>query len=213
MLKQVFLVRHAQSEEDVKPSMHNSVSDRRISITAIGKRQTLETVEILSPKISTYQRVKIITSPSNRAEQTMSSFCSSFPLIDFDLMIESRIRNLNWGNVDESTIKEVEKERYRVGVLHFQFPQGDYTPDFVRDIECFVEELKEEGKSENYPECAIVFTHGFALRIIVKAFLAVSDEEFRFFANPPNCYVAILDNVDSGKFVLREPLPKINFHV
>lgn len=213
MLKQVFLVRHAQSEEDVEPCMHNSVSDRRISITAVGKRQALETVKILSPKISAYQRVKIITSPSNRAEQTMSLFCSSLPLIHFDSSIEPRIRNLNWGNVDENTVKTVEKERYRVGVLHFRFPQGDNTPDFVRDIECFVEELRVAGMSENHPECAVIFTHGFALRIIAKAFLAISDDEFRFFANPPNCYVAILDGVESGEFVLREPLPKVHFPV
>lgn len=213
MLKQVFLVRHAQSDEDIEPGIHNHISDRRISITSIGKEQTLEMVRILSQDISIYQRVKIITSPSNRAEQTMSLFCSSFPLINFYTSIEPRIRNLNWGNVDEKTIKEVEEERYRVGVLNFRFPQGDYTPAFVRDIERFVEELKEGGMSENHPECAVIFTHGFALRVIVKAFLAISDQEFRFYANPPNCYVAVLNSVESGQFVLKEPLPKINFYV
>lgn len=211
MLKQVFLVRHAQSEEDVDPSMRNGTTDRRISITTVGKRQALEAAEILSPKIFVYQRVKIITSPSNRANQTMSLFCSSFPLIDFDSSIEPRIRNLNWGNVDENTVKAVEKERYRVGVLHFQFPQGDSTPDFVRGVEDFIGELKEEGMSKNHPECAVIFTHGFALRIIVKAFLATTDEDFRFLANPPNCYVATLDRGESGEFILQEPFPKVNF--
>lgn len=213
MLKQVFLVRHAQSEEDVHPDVRNSISDRRISITAMGKKQALETARMLSSEISAYHEVKIITSPSNRADQTMSLFCSSFPSINFCTSIESRIRNLNWGNVDEKTIKEVEEERYRVGVLRFQFPQGDYTPDFVHGIECFVEELKEVGMSEKHPECAVIFTHGFALRVIVKAFLAITDEEFRFLANPPNCYVAVLNSVKPGQFVLKEPLPKINFYV
>lgn len=213
MLRQIFLIRHAQSDEDIEPGIRNSVNDRRISITAMGKKQALEIVRVLSPEISAYREVKIITSPSNRADQTMSLFCSSFPLINFYTSIEPRIRNLNWGNVDEKTIRGVEEERYRVGVLRFQFPQGDYTPDFVRNIECFVDELKEVGMSGNYPECAVIFTHGFALRVIVKAFLGTTDEEFRVFANPPNCYVATLNRGEHGQFILKEPLPKINFYV
>lgn len=213
MLKRVFLVRHAQSEEDIAPNMHNGVSDRRISITTVGKKQALEVAKILSHKIAVYQRIKIIASPSNRVEQTMSVFCSNFPSIDFYPSIEPRIRNLNWGNVDQDTIKAVEEERYRAGVLHFQFPQGDNTPDFVSGIECFVDELKSEGRSDNCPECAIIFTHGFALRIIVKVFLDINDEDFRFLANPPNCYIATLNRAKSGKFVIEEPLPKIDFLV
>lgn len=211
MLKRIFLIRHAQSKEDVDPSINSKVPDCKISITTEGKQQALKMVKILAPKIFTYQRVKVITSPSNRADQTMSVFCSKFPMIDFDLSTESRIRNLNWGKVSADTIKAVEKDRYRVGVLHFQFPGGDNTPDFVSGINCFVRELKKSGTSKDYPECAVIFTHGFALRIIVKAFLAMSDDDFRFLANPPNCYVATLSKIHSGEFVLENPLPKVDF--
>ncbi len=213
MLEQIFLVRHAQSSEDTRPGIRNYVSDRRISITTMGKGQVLEIVRILAPLISKHKKVKIITSPSNRAEQTMTLFCSKFPLVDFCIKTEQCIRNLNWGNVDEKSIKEVEKERYRVGVLHFQFPQGDSTPDFVRKIETFVRTLKKDGLSKEHPECVVIFTHGFALRVIVKAFLNISDEEFRLLANPPNCYVATLNHLGTGDFILKEPLPKISFDI
>jgi len=211
MLKQVFLVRHAQSEEDIDPVVHGRVPDQRISITSTGKKQVLRLVEILTPKISTHKRIKIITSPSNRAGQTMSLFCSHFPLTYFNVFFESCIRNLNWGNVDEITIKEIEQERYRAGVLYFRFPGGDYTPDFVRDIEYFVKKLRGEGKEDKHPECVIIFTHGFALRVVAKIFLEISDEDFRSLANPPNCYVATIDLAVTGEASLREPLLKTEF--
>lgn len=208
MLKQVFLVRHAQSEEDINPAMHGKVSDQRISITSAGKKQVSDLVNILAPKIFAYKKIKIVTSPSNRAGQTMSLFCSSFPSIDFDILFEQCIRSLNWGNVDEHSIKEVEQERYRVGVLHFQFPGGDNTPNFVRDIECFVNSLRFAGRFDDHPECAVFFTHGFALRVIAKAFLKISDEDFRSLANPPNCYVATIDITGGVDALLRYPLPR-----
>lgn len=208
MLKQVFLVRHAQSEEDIDPAIHGKISDHRISITSTGKNQVFELVNVLAPKISLYKRIKIVISPSNRVGQTMSLFCSHFPLIDFNILHEPCIRNLNWGNVDEHSIKEVECERYRAGVLHFQFPGGDNTPDFVRNIECFVDGLRFEGKSKKHPECTIVFTHGFALRVIAKAFLKISDEDFRSLANPPNCYVSTIDIAEDGDALLKHPLPR-----
>ena len=70
MLKRIFLVRHAQSEEDIDPCLHSVVPDRRISITTTGKKQALEIVGNLSQEINLYQRVKVITSPSNRADQS-----------------------------------------------------------------------------------------------------------------------------------------------
>lgn len=212
MLKQIFLVRHAQSEEDVDPNIRNGVHDSRIAITSTGKSQVASIAKILHPKISGYKRIKIITSPSNRAHQTMSLFRSYFPEISFEVVHEKCIKNLNWGNVDETTLREVEQERYRIGVLYFQFPEGDNTSELVKRIEKYVARLIRDGRNETYPECVIIFTHGFALRVIVKALLNMSDDEFRYLSNPPNCYVATVNITRSG-ITLEEPLPKIKFKI
>jgi broad specificity phosphatase PhoE len=212
MLKQIFLVRHAQSEEDIDPNIRNGVHDSRIAITSTGKSQVANIAKILNPKISGYKHIKIVTSPSNRAYQTMFLFCSYFPAISFEVVRERCIKNLNWGNVDETTIKEVEKERYRIGVLYFQFPEGDNTPKLVKNIEKYVARLIRDGRDEAYPECVIIFTHGFALRVTAKALLNISDDEFRYLSNPPNCYVATVNITKSG-ITLEEPLPKIKFKI
>jgi broad specificity phosphatase PhoE len=212
MLKQIFLVRHAQSEEDVNPNVRNKVHDHRISITSAGKEQVANLVSALRTKISGYKCVRIVTSESNRARQTMLLFSSYFSDIDFEITHEECVRNLNWGNVDEYTVRSVERERYRVGVLYFQFPEGDNTPAFVEKIERYVAKLLESGRAEKHPECTIIFTHGFALRVIVKALLSMNDAEFRYLSNPPNCYVATVHITKSGN-VLEEPLPRIKFKI
>lgn len=212
MLKQVLLVRHAQSEEDVVPNIRERISDRNVSITDEGKKQTQQLIETLRSHIESHCRIIVYTSPSNRASQTMELFARAFPSVAFSVREEESIRNLNWGSVTEKTIKEVEQERYRVGVLYFQFPDGDHTPTFVRNIERFVSQVLLYGERDDHPECAIIFTHGFALRIIVKAFLEMSDDEFRYLRNPPNCYVASL-SVNGEHVTLDDPLPKITFDI
>lgn len=210
MLKHILLIRHAQSQEDVNPNMKCRAQDQRISITSTGKKQVLELASSLRPIISAYERVRLITSGSTRVKHTAQLFERQFPSSVFEISIEQCVRNLDWGNVDENTIQAVEAERYRVGVLYFQFPGGDNTPAFVSEIEAYVERLLREGLDSHAPDCVVIFTHGFALRLIAKALLKINDDDFRYLANPPNCYVASF-KVNGVQITIEQPLPCITF--
>jgi len=212
MLKQLILVRHGESEEDVNPTIRSHIVDSRISLTLAGRKQVTRLANALSSQIRLHKNVRLIASTTNRAVQTTQLFCSQFPDQNFEVVSEDRIRSLNWGNVDESTIRQVEYQRYQVGVLYFQFPEGDDTKVFVGGIKNFVDELREAGKVVSYPECVVVFTHGFALRVVAKEAIRMSDEGFRYLANPPNCYTSSL-SFDGEEFFLEEPLPQINFKI
>jgi len=212
MLTKIFLVRHAQSEEDIRPNFRSHVMDRRISITEEGKHQVRVLASVLRRRVMRYRRIRIYVSPSARAVQTMALFAASFRKIDFEIKYDERIRGLNWGSVTEKTIRKVEEERYRVGVLYFQFPDGDNTPEYVRNIKMFVGEFLADGSIGGHPECAIIFTHGFALRIIAKTLLSISDEEFRYLKNPPNCSIADF-SIRGERITLKDPLPKISFEI
>lgn len=212
MLEQVLLIRHGQSQEDIHPSIRSTVHDRRISITSKGKLQVQAMLNELEHRVAAYANIKLICSPSNRARQTMMLFCSYFAGIDFEILYEDSIRNLNWGTVDEHTVRQVEQERYQAGVLNYQFPGGDNTPVFVKNIESFVARLLSTGRIARHQKCAVIFTHGFALRVLAKAFLSISDEDFRYLANPPNCWVSFLRISKSG-VTLEKPIPKITFEI
>lgn len=65
----------------------------------------------------------------------------------------------------------------------------------------------EKGTEDDSPELLVIVTHGFAMRIIAKALLQMSDADFRWIKNPPNCYIADFGINDSGAVKISEPLP------
>ncbi len=206
-LKRIVVLRHAESQEDIDPNLHNELSDEQISITPNGANQAQDLIARVLSIVSMYKSVGICSSPSNRVVQTASIIKAGLKGVCGDIIIEPRIRNLNWGNITPETVRGVEKERYRVGVLHFQFPEGDHSPTFVSKINQFVQELIQKGKTKDSPELLVIVTHGFALRIIAKALLQMSDADFRWIKNPPNCYIADFSISDSDVVSIREPLP------
>ncbi|MEA2112578.1 MAG: histidine phosphatase family protein [Patescibacteria group bacterium] len=205
-LKKVVVIRHAQSQEDINPNLSGELEDYQISITEEGENQANDIIGNLQTILYPFPSVKIYSSPSNRAIQTASIVGSLLGLKDLDVIIEHRIRNLNWGNTTPMNIKIIEKERYKVGVLYYKFPGGDDSSIFVRSIGEFVDELKINGSQRNFPENVIVVTHGFALRVIAKFLLNMSEDDFRWIRNPINCYIASFKINDFGGAIIDKPL-------
>jgi broad specificity phosphatase PhoE len=115
---------------------------------------------------------------------------------------------LDWGDITVENRAAIEAERYAVGVLNYAFPGGDNTPDYAEAIDRFVHETFRGRSSAIFPECVVVLTHGFALRLIARSVLRIGDEEFRSLANPPNCYCSeIRYDAGSDSFSLLAPLP------
>ncbi len=63
------------------------------------------------------------------------------------------------------------------------------------------------GKNENFLEAVVIVTHGFALRVIAKFLLNMSNDEFRWVRNPMNCHVADFSVDESGNISITESLP------
>ncbi len=206
-LKKIIVIRHAQSEEDINPNLNGEKKDILISITERGKHQVVRTIERIEKVFSGIDSIRIYLSPSNRVLQTTSILYSKLGLDNLGVFVDPRIRNLNWGDVTPENIKKIEEERYKVGVLHYQFPNGDYSPTFVRRIGYFVEELLILGKQKRFPKGVIIVTHGFAMRIITKFLLQMSDEDFRWIKNPPNCYIADFQIDDFNNIKISKSLP------
>ena len=189
-LKKIFIVRHAESDEDINPNLNGEVSDSEISITKKGRGQVEEIKKQLILLISNLKGLKIIVSTSNRAQETARLLTEGLICQGEEGYVsEPSIRNLNWGNVDKTNVKEIEKERYGVGVLYYSFPGGDNTPTYVQNIQHFTDRCLEEGKDDDYPEALLIVAHGFSMRVITKCFIGMNDEDFKWLANPHNCFI------------------------
>lgn len=205
--RSIWLVRHAESVEDIDPSMHGDIDDLKISLTSRGREQSREIGYRLAQDMSTSDPLWVFLSPSRRARETWSEI-RKHTHDPHCVFVDGRIRNLNWGLTNKYNRHLIEADRYRVGVLNFQFPGGDHTPTYVSNIEAFVRETAAKVKKTPNAQLMII-SHGFALRIIVKTLVGLSAEEFRWLSNPPNAFVAKLKWSDSAPFAtLLTPLPK-----
>lgn len=213
--RRIVLVRHGESEEDIDPSIKSAVDDPA-KLTAQGRLQAQAKAEELTPLLLGFSGHVLYHSPSVRVKETSQFFLSKLPPISPDRIFEDgRIRNLDWGSTNSDNVREVEAERYKVGVLNFHFPDGDHTPTYVGRIGSFCEEVVSKIIAEE-SVCALIFTHGFALRVIAKHFIGISNEDFRYLSNPGNCFTLIIDVEEGSGGLIMTPLselPRVKFDI
>lgn len=209
-IENIFAIRHGESEEDVNPELKSKLEDSEISLTEKGMEQVREMAERIKQETSDFEKVTLYVSPYKRTRQTAEIIKGALGDDKVEMVVEPSIRSLNWGNITPENLKEVEKERYKVGVLHYNFPGGDESPKYVRNIYDFVYRIiLEKHINSDKKECVIIVGHGFSVRIIVKAFLEMNDEDFRWIKNPPSAFAArIYFDPMTNNFFMREPLAK-----
>ena len=208
-LEDIFIIRHGESDEDVNPEMKGVIHNSEMALTPKGIEQAHEVAEKLKGEIVNSDEVTFYVSPYKRAQQTAKIILDTLKNDKIKMITEPSIRSLNWGDTTMENLKEREQERYRVGVLHYNFPNGDRSPEYVENIYDFVYRIiKEKHIDNNKRECVVIVGHGFSLRIIVKAFTEMSEDDFKWIKNPPNTHVArIYFDSQKNNFYMREPLP------
>ena len=204
-LKSIFLIRHAESVEDVDPTLH-VVKDEEVSLTDPGKAQLVDLGETWATRFASENNLEVYLSPSQRALETWQIFSPYFPNPQ-TIQMDSRIRNLNWGDTNIENRSQVEAERYKAGVLRYQFPGGDNTPNYVRKINQLVKKAVSTRKEDSSPKHIVIVTHGFPLRIIARYLLRIGDAEFKWLRNPPNGYcLEITYDINLDQFTATTPL-------
>lgn len=211
----IIIIRHGESEEDIDKNIKSLPNDPR-GLTLNGISQAKETAKKLLSEYRNFEKYLNYSSSSNRVKETASIFTENIPILRGIGLVEiPAIRNLHWGNTTIENVKKIETERYKAGVLNYNFPGGDDTKIYVKNINLFCKKMTNIFKYD-LNSCLTIFTHGFALRVIVKEILSITENEFKYFSNPKNCFSCILDvsiELDQLTFSLREPLPKVNFSI
>ena len=207
-LENVFIIRHGESEEDVEPEIKTKVKDPEIGLTPNGKRQARESAEAIKSELVGFENITLYVSPYKRTRETAEIIVDVLKDDRIKMVTEPSLRGLDWGDVTPENLKEREQERYKVGVLHYHFPGGDKSPEYVGNIYDFVYKIIQEKHINNdKKECVIIIGHGFSLRIVVKALTEMTDEDFKWIKNPPHTFIArIYFDPKNNNFFMKEPL-------
>jgi broad specificity phosphatase PhoE len=203
--RKLFIMRHAESLEDIDQTAYERIADEDIPLTDFGKEQAARFGQQFANEIGRSENLRVFLSPSKRVLETAQLVVSGVPKhVRWSLVTDSLISKQDWGNVTIHNRAEIEKERYRIGVLRYRFPGGESGAEMLFRFDLFAKKLGQEI-SEGVAENFLVITHGFELRVLLKSLLGWTEEYFESLAHPLHCEMKRVA-YDNGSFLLLDEM-------
>lgn len=206
--KRIILVRHGQSEGNEDSLNYETIPDYALNLTTNGKQQSISAGEEINSIIGD-EKVYAYVSPYYRTRQTYDGIAS---VLKNKLQVvheDPRIREQDWGHLrhpDDSRLMVEERNKY--SLFYYRMKDGESGADVYDRVSVFFETLYRDFKKEEYPDNALIVTHGMTLRLFLMRWLHWTVEEYESLKNPDNCQVVVMEMDDSGKYNLITPLQK-----
>lgn len=203
--KKLFVMRHCESLEDIDKAAYERIADEDMPLTECGKEQAASFGAEFAQNLGLSAKIHLILSPSKRVLETARIIVNNLPShIRWSLSTDELIVKQNWGNVTIHNRSEIEKERYRIGVLRYCFPGGESGAEMLFRFDFFSKKLGQE-MSDPLTENIMVITHGFEMRVLLKSLLNWSEEYFESLAHPRHCELKRVA-YDHGEFTLLDEM-------
>lgn len=202
--EKLFITRHPESLEDVDNDAYGRISDDMMPLTELGQRQATELAMQLQSMIGKGNPFHIYLSPCLRVKQAGTILTKEMTLVNCTISTIELLRKQDWGDVTMENRDRIIKERYREGVLRYQFPGGENGPQFIARFKEFTDWLTVKLRESNSPKCVGIITHGFEMRILLMLLLGWSEDYFETLAHPLNCEYKTLNITPDGLELVEE---------
>ena len=196
----IILLRHAESLGNVDELAYTRMPDHALPLTSRGEEQArkagAEVRALLDGPVAAY------VSPYVRALRT-------FALLDVAVertVPEPRLREQDWGNLQDPVEQEVEKrKRHEFGHFFYRLPHGESGADVDDRVASFLNNLELRiAKDHSHPDTVLVVSHGLTMRLLCRRMFSWSIDLFESLSNPEHCAVRILDH-DGTRWRLDRP--------
>jgi broad specificity phosphatase PhoE len=220
--QRIILIRHGQSEGNVDKAIYGKKPDFAVNLNETGRVQAREAGKRLR-EITGDQRVWFYRSPFYRTRQTYDEIIKSYQdkqveIIPFDKPItlpftkmfeDPRLREQEHTPrvlTGENDRASVEKERDDYGHFYYRFEGGESCADVFDRVSDFMSTLFRDFEKWDFPQNAVIVSHGMTNRLFLMRLLKYTVEEFEFLRNPENCGFYVLERGPevNGKFKLSE---------
>lgn len=195
--KRIILVRHGQSEGQVDPEAYATIPDHKIALTDLGRNQAMWAGMRVKEVCGTKPSLITYCSPHLRSVQTLDAMHVATGKVYQD----PRLREQEWGNFHSAAeTAKAQEERYRYGPFYYRFPSGESGADAYDRVSAFLETMHRDFEKDDYPENALIVSHGMTIRLFVMRWFHVSVDEFESWPNPGNCSVHIMELQDRCRY-------------
>jgi len=198
----IILLRHAESLGNVDELAYTRTPDHALPLTPVGEKQAraagADVRALLHGQVAAY------VSPYVRALRTLS-------LLGVDdrverVVPEPRLREQDWGNLQDPVEQEVEKRRrHEYGHFFYRLPHGESGADVDDRVASFLNELELRiAKDPAHPNTVLIVSHGLTMRLLCRRMFSWSIDLFESLSNPAHCAIRLLDH-DGGGWHLDQP--------
>ncbi|OXM43526.1 histidine phosphatase family protein [Amycolatopsis alba] len=196
----IILLRHAESLGNVDELAYTRIPDHALPLTDDGREQA----RLAGPKLKEIlggQRTAVYVSPYLRTRETLR-------LLDIRadcerIVPEPRLREQDWGNLQDPQEQEVQKQRrHEFGHFFYRLPFGESGADVDDRVAAFLSELA--AGDEDHPETVLVVSHGLTIRLLCRRLFGWSIELFESLSNPTTCEYRVVERVN-GNWALDRP--------
>jgi broad specificity phosphatase PhoE len=196
----MILLRHAEALGNVDELAYTRIPDHALPLTAEGRQEALA----VAPEIARLlggARPAVYVSPYLRTRETLR-------LLDIGascerLVPEPRLREQDWGNLQDPADQAVQKaRRNEFGHFFYRLPFGESGADVDDRVAAFLSDLRL--RDESHPETVLIVSHGLTLRLLCRRLFGWSIELFESLSNPGTCEYRVLEEQD-GKWSLDRP--------
>jgi broad specificity phosphatase PhoE len=206
--KRIILIRHGESEANLDKILHSQKPDYAIELTDKGLLQASEAGQELRSIVGD-ESVFFYISPYWRTRMTFEEIAPHFETDLLQLREEPRLREQEWGHLkDLDVCKTDDEQRDAFGTFYYRLPDGESCADVYDRVSDFFGTLHRDFEKADFPENAVMITHGTAIRLFLMRWFHWTVEEFEELANPKNCQVIVMERNENNKYTLLTEMKK-----
>jgi len=206
--KRIILIRHGKSEGNADQNQYKTVPDYALNLTPEGMEQTRQAGRDIKGIIGS-ETLHIYLSPYYRTRQTYQCIRKSVEPNVVKVFEDPRLREQDWGHLRSPDVnEEIIRERDRFSTFYYRIVDGESGADVYDRVSTFLETLHRDFDKPDYPENALIVTHGMTLRLFLMRWFHWSVEEFEALRNPGNGQIIIMQRENSERYDLITELVK-----
>lgn len=206
--KRIILIRHGNSEGNADRERYATTPDHALNLTPAGEKQAF-TAGLQLKELIGGESVRVYLSPYARTRQTYQQISLSLGGNVDKVFEDPRLREQDWGHLrptDQN--EEISQQRDNFSTFYYRIPDGESGADVYDRISTFLETMHRDFQEPDYPQNALIVTHGFAMRLFLMRWFHWSVEEFENLRNPRNCQFVVIELQSDNHYKLIDNLKR-----
>ena len=204
--KRIILVRHGESQANADPDHYEVTPDYALHLTETGREQARRAGETILDLVGN-ESVRAYVSPWYRTRQTFEEIAAVLGGRVVKSLEDPRIREQEWGHLRTAgEMHALSRERIAYSPFYYRLPDGESGADVYDRVSTFLETLHRDFTKKDFPDNALIVTHGMTLRIFLMRWFHWTVEQFERVKNPDNAEVVLMYRGEEGRYEVVTPL-------